>query len=110
MFNWIIQKLNETIIPQEQNINELCANIGLLDIYGFEVFKENGFEQFFINYTNEKLQQLYIQYVFKQEEIIFINEGLEKYLKYLNFVDNKPIIDLLDEPPNGIFNILDDIC
>jgi len=44
------------------------STIGLLDIYGFEVFNKNGFEQFFINYTNEKLSQLYIQYVFKAEE------------------------------------------
>ncbi|EGR34128.1 myosin head, putative [Ichthyophthirius multifiliis] len=111
LFNWIVQKLNENITPtNQQNDKSLEGEIGLLDIYGFEVFKENGFEQFFINYTNEKLQQLYIQYVFKQEEQIFINEGLKEFIQYLNFTDNKPIINLLDQPPNGIFNILDDIC
>lgn len=60
MFNLIVQKLNEIIKPEEEQDPEKTGNIGLLDIYGFEVFKENGFEQFFINYTNEKLQQLYI--------------------------------------------------
>ncbi|EGR30103.1 myosin head, putative, partial [Ichthyophthirius multifiliis] len=111
LFNWIVIKLNQIIIPAGYDPNNgLTGGIGLLDIYGFEVFKENGFEQFFINYTNEKLQQLYIQYVFKQEEQIFISEGLQSCLQYLTFTDNKPVIDLLDQPPNGIFNTLDDIC
>ncbi|KAL4450307.1 hypothetical protein ABPG74_009013 [Tetrahymena malaccensis] len=110
MFNLIVQKLNEIIVPKESIDESKISKIGLLDIYGFEVFKENGFEQFFINYTNEKLQQLYIQYVFKQEEQVFVKEGLESYLQYLSFTDNKPVIDLLDMPPSGIFNILDDIC
>lgn len=62
--------------------------IGLLDIFGFEVFKVNSIEQLCINYCNEKLQNLYIFYVFKAEKDTFINEGLEDFLGELNYVDN----------------------
>lgn len=84
--------------------------VGLLDIFGFECFKVNSFEQLCINYTNEKLQQLYIAYVFKSEENEFIKEGLKDYLCELNFVDNQSIIDLMDQYPLGVFNLLDESC
>lgn len=58
--------LNMTIQPKE--LKDDSVHLGLLDIYGFEVFKINGFEQIMINYTNEKLHQLYIKYVFKEEK------------------------------------------
>lgn len=64
----------------------------------------------FINYTNEKLLQLYIQYVFKQEEKIFQNEGLQGFQTHVAFNDNQSIIDCLEKPPLGILNILDDSC
>jgi myosin-5 len=70
LFNWIVENLNKTIVA-EQNTEYIC--VGLLDIYGFEVFDKNGFEQMMINYTNEKLHQLYIIYVFK-EVMFLINE------------------------------------
>ena len=66
LFNWLVEKLNETIKPATGD-NADFLNVGLLDIYGFEVFDVNGFEQIMINYTNEKLHQLYIVYVFKEE-------------------------------------------
>ena len=85
-------------------------HIGLLDIFGFEKFdKKNSFEQFCINYTNEKLQQLYIGYVFKSEEKEFINEDLGAYLGELNFIDNTEVIELMDGK-DGIFGALDDVC
>lgn len=83
-------------------------SIGLLDIFGFEVFKNNSFEQLCINFANEKLQQLYISYVFKAEINEFIKEGLKEYLFELTFKDNQNIIDLLEGPPLGIFNLLDE--
>ena len=54
LFNWLVEKLNETIKPSEKEHFEFFT-VGLLDIYGFEVFDVNGFEQIMINYTNEKL-------------------------------------------------------
>ena len=120
-FNWIVKRLNLIIIPKEdlnedldkegrEKLKRERISIGLLDIFGFEVFKINSFEQFSINYTNEKLQQLYISYVFKAEEKEFINEGLEKYICELKFKDNQPVIDLMDKNPIGIFNLLDESC
>jgi myosin-5 len=66
LFNWLVDRLNETIKPSDKESFEHLT-VGLLDIYGFEVFEVNGFEQIMINYTNEKLHQLYIVYVFKEE-------------------------------------------
>jgi myosin heavy subunit len=116
MFNWLVRKLNKTITTKEYMntkfddiINDKTRySIGLLDIFGFEVFKVNSFEQFCINFANEKLQQLYISYVFKAEINEFISEGLKDFLFELNFKDNQPIIDLLEQPPMGIFNMLDE--
>ena len=64
-------------------------SVGLLDIYGFEVFDVNGFEQLMINYTNEKLHQLYIEYVFKEEEAVFASEGLKEFCSQIKFNDNQ---------------------
>lgn len=110
LFNWLIRKLNHTIkvLPPSPKENFLC--IGLLDIFGFECFQTNSFEQLCINYTNEKLQQLFISYVFKAEKEEFIIEELENHICELNFQDNQPIIDLLEQAPAGLFNLLDESC
>ncbi|KAL4471689.1 hypothetical protein ABPG74_008582 [Tetrahymena malaccensis] len=119
LFNWLVNQLNRTIMPKDiskQQIlsSNLYKSIGLLDIYGFEVFQRNGFEQFFINYTNERLHQLYISYVFKAEEQTFKEERLEQYFKKLDFKDNQDVIDVLDNSdrlkPLGIFKLLEDKC
>lgn len=84
-------------------------SIGILDIFGFENFKVNSFEQLCINYTNERLQQLYIFYIFKNEEREFIADGLKDFLANLTFEDNQPVLDLLDAKM-GIFDLLDESC
>ncbi|KAL4698831.1 hypothetical protein H8959_011488 [Pygathrix nigripes] len=82
--------------------------IGLLDIYGFEVFDKNGFEQFCINYCNEKLQQLLIERTLKAEQAEYEMEGIEwEPIKYFN---NKIICDLVEERHKGIISILDEEC
>ena len=118
LFNWLVKRLNFTVMPSEMlvdgaDIPMLLNNyfhIGLLDIFGFEIFKFNSLEQLCINYTNEKLQQLYIAYVFKNEAKVFIQEGLQDSLCELNFEDNQPVIDLLELPPMGIFQMIDESC
>lgn len=118
LFNWLVKRLNFTIIPQSdldpnadfEKLNSERYAVGLLDIFGFECFALNSLEQFCINYTNEKLQQLYISYVFKAEEKEFINEELEKFICDLNFKDNQVVIDLMDLHPTGIYHLIDEIC
>ena len=117
LFNWLVKRLNYNVMPAKfakpgANISELMNSyyhIGLLDIFGFEIFKINSLEQFCINFANERLQQLYISYVFKAEEKEFIKEGLKDYLHELNFKDNQVLLDMLDgvKPP-GIFQLLDE--
>ena len=75
------------------------------------MFKSNGFEQFCINFDNEKLQQFYVAYVFKGEEKEFINEGLKDFLIEIHYKDNQVLIDMLDSTKGpGIFQILDESC
>ena len=115
-FNWLVKRLNNAIssskyqnVPFESIINDpQRVSIGLLDIFGFEVFKINSFEQLCINFANEKLQQLYVSYVFKAEINEFIEEGLKEFLGELTFQDNSPIIDLMDSSPLGILHLLDE--
>lgn len=82
--------------------------IGVLDIYGFENFKTNSFEQFCINYANEVLQQQYNQHVFKIEQEEYIREGID--WTFIEYSDNQPVIDIIESRPIGILNLLDEEC
>ena len=81
--------------------------IGVLDIYGFETFKFNSFEQFCINYANEKLQQQFNHHVFKLEQEEYVREKI--VWNFIDYYDNQPCIDLI-EKPLGIFDLLDEEC
>ncbi len=82
--------------------------IGVLDIFGFESFKVNSFEQLCVNYTNEKLQQLFNQYVFQTEQALYKKEGIEFHL--VDFPDNASIISLITAKPFSIFALIDEEC
>ena len=86
--------------------------IGVLDIFGFEIFQKNMLEQLFINFANEKLQGLYIDYIFKNECRIFEEEGLSQYTNLIVYKDNKPLLVTLDNAkmPPGVFDLADQAC
>jgi myosin heavy subunit len=111
-FNYLIKKMNEKIeiehvnLEDEKGANNYRKSIGLLDIFGFEVLHVNSLEQFFINFANEKLQQLYVSYIFKEEQNEFMREGLREFSHDIGFQDNKPIIDLFEYYPLGIFHLI----
>ena len=80
--------------------------LGILDIYGFEAFQQNGFEQFLINYANEKLQQLFIENWFKREQEEYLAEGVE--WSQVGFFSNTVICQLIETSSRGIFSLLDE--
>ncbi|VCW76475.1 unnamed protein product, partial [Gulo gulo] len=104
-FTWLVNKINSSLVNKDFTKKTV---IGLLDIYGFEVFDKNGFEQFCINYCNEKLQQLLIERTLKAEQAEYEMEGIEwEPIQYFN---NKIICDLVEERHKGIISILDEEC
>ncbi|XP_057423450.1 myosin-9 isoform X2 [Lotus japonicus] len=104
LFDWIVNKINNSI-GQDPSSKYL---IGVLDIYGFESFRTNSFEQFCINFTNEKLQQHFNQHVFKMEQEEYTKERID--WSYLEFVDNQDVLDLIEKKPGGIIALLDEAC
>ncbi|KAI8554940.1 hypothetical protein RHMOL_Rhmol05G0134900 [Rhododendron molle] len=91
LFDWLVNKINNSI-GQDRDSKFL---IGVLDIYGFESFTTNSFEQFCINLTNEKLQQHFNQHVFKMEQEEYTKEEID--WSYIEFIDNRDILDLLEK-------------
>ncbi|XP_042517474.1 myosin-9-like [Macadamia integrifolia] len=104
LFDWLVDTINVSI-GQDPNSKSL---IGVLDIYGFESFKTNSFEQFCINFTNEKLQQHFNQHVFKMEQEEYTKEEID--WSYIEFVDNQDVLDLIEKKPGGIIALLDEAC
>ncbi|XP_010149156.1 PREDICTED: unconventional myosin-Vb-like, partial [Eurypyga helias] len=103
LFNWIVQHINKAL----HTTLKQHSFIGVLDIYGFETFEVNSFEQFCINYANEKLQQQFNWYVFKLEQEEYMKEGIPWTL--IDFYDNQPCIDLI-EAKLGILDLLNEEC
>uniref|UniRef100_A0A6B2KW48 Myosin motor domain-containing protein n=1 Tax=Arcella intermedia TaxID=1963864 RepID=A0A6B2KW48_9EUKA len=102
LFLWLVERINESIATKEGNAKHF---IGILDIYGFESFKVNSFEQFCINYANEKLQQQFNQHMFKLEQEEYQKEEID--WTYVKFVDNQACITLI-EKHLGILSILNE--
>ncbi|XP_078337010.1 unconventional myosin-Ic-like isoform X3 [Crassostrea virginica] len=105
LFTWIVKKINDSLNSRKRM---KCGLMGLLDIYGFEIFGVNSFEQFCINYCNEKLQQLFIELTLKSEQEEYQREGIAwEPVEYFN---NKIICDLVEAKPVGIIAIMDEEC
>ncbi|XP_023641594.1 myosin-13 isoform X2 [Capsella rubella] len=104
LFDWIVNKINNSIgqDPDSKNM------IGVLDIYGFESFKKNSFEQFCINLTNEKLQQHFTKHVLKMEQDEYKKEEIE--WKHIDFPDNRYILELIEKKHGSIIALLDEAC
>ncbi|KAI5159262.1 myosin heavy chain 9/10/11/14 [Nematocida ausubeli] len=105
LFSWIVHLVNASL----RTTQHAQSYIGVLDIAGFEILGNNGFEQLCINYTNEKLQQFFNHRMFVLEQETYLQEGLE--WDVIDFgLDLQPTIDLLETPGTGIFSILDEEC
>ncbi|KAM3935064.1 unconventional myosin-Ia isoform 2-T2 [Leptodactylus fuscus] len=105
LFSWLVQRINESIKVSEFQGKKV---MGVLDIYGFEILEENSFEQFIINYCNEKLQQIFILMTLKEEQEEYAREGIE--WTRIEFFDNEIICNLIEDNKNGILAILDEEC
>lgn len=105
LFDWLVHRANMAF---DRLSGKETLFIGVLDIFGFEDMKRNGFEQVFINTTNEQLQKVFNDIVFKSEEEEYSREQID--WDKTAFPDNTPCIDLLTKRPQGIFRILDAEC
>ncbi|KAF2235085.1 myosin I MyoA/Myo5 [Viridothelium virens] len=105
MFDWIIQRVNQSLRAR----GAISKSIGILDIYGFEIFEKNSFEQLCINYVNEKLQQIFIQLTLKTEQDEYAREQIQ--WTPIKYFDNKVVCELIEERrPPGVFSALNDAC
>ncbi|XP_074082933.1 myosin-9 [Macrotis lagotis] len=108
MFRWLVMRINKAL---DKTKRQGASFIGILDIAGFEIFDLNSFEQLCINYTNEKLQQLFNHTMFILEQEEYQREGIE--WNFIDFgLDLQPCIDLIEKPagPPGILALLDEEC
>ena len=99
LFNYIVSRINSNISSKNEDGKNY---IGILDIFGFEVFKNNGFEQLCINYTNERLQNIFNKYIFELEQEEYKKENID--WEDIEFESNKKIISLIDNKTNSIFS------
>ncbi|GAA5923534.1 hypothetical protein JCM1841_002976 [Sporobolomyces salmonicolor] len=104
LFEWLVAVTNESL-TNDRVEGTVKSFIGVLDIYGFEHFKKNSFEQFCINYANEKLQQEFNAHVFKLEQEEYVREQIN--WTFIDFADNQPTIDLI-EGKLGVLSLLDE--
>ncbi|XP_021359282.1 myosin-IIIa-like isoform X3 [Mizuhopecten yessoensis] len=104
LFGWIVNKVNQLLAPPVMHAEH--KEIGILDIFGFEHFEKNSFEQACINLANEQLQFFFNQHVFKLEQDEYTKEGID--WTEIKFVDNQPLLNLFLNKPIGILSLLDE--
>ncbi|EEB05913.2 myosin-51 [Schizosaccharomyces japonicus yFS275] len=106
LFTWLVHMINVSLDYTKAQ-REAKKYVGVLDIYGFEFFDQNSFEQFCINYANEKLQQEFTKHVFRLEQEEYMSEGLT--WNFIEYPDNQACISLI-ESRYGILSLLDEEC
>ncbi|GAB9465154.1 Myosin-like protein [Globisporangium polare] len=109
LFEWMVGKVNEFLkMDDSQKAKGGMHFIGILDIFGFEVFPKNSFEQLCINFANETLQQQFNEYVFKMEQQEYESQGVD--WKYIEYSDNQDCVNLISQRPTGILPLVDEEC
>jgi len=126
LFNYLVKRINDSIAYKDHRVDSTdeegedeepqpvdpahrpAASIGVLDIFGFESFTTNSFEQLCINYCNEALQQQFNAFVLKNEQAEYEREGIE--WSFIEFPENQDVLDLFEKRGTGILSILDDQC
>uniref|UniRef100_A0A3Q2ZGV8 Myosin IXA n=1 Tax=Kryptolebias marmoratus TaxID=37003 RepID=A0A3Q2ZGV8_KRYMA len=109
LFDWIVFRINHALL----NIKDLeettkILSIGVLDIFGFEDYENNSFEQFCINFANERLQHYFNQHIFKLEQEEYRAEGIS--WRNIDYIDNTGCINLISKKPTALFHLLDEEC
>ncbi|XP_062415251.1 myosin-IIIa [Pungitius pungitius] len=107
LFSWIVNRINALLRP-DGNLgeDEKGLNIGILDIFGFENFKKNSFEQLCINIANEQIQFYFNQHIFAWEQDEYLNEEVDA--RMIEYEDNRPLLDLFLQKPMGMLSLLDE--
>jgi myosin-5 len=106
LFLWVVDQVNQSIGWEKDS--DIKSSCGVLDIFGFECFAINSFEQLCINYTNEALQQQFNQFIFKLEQAEY--EAEEISWAFIEFPDNQDCLDTIQAPKFGVLSMLDDEC
>ncbi|XP_048612636.1 myosin-1 isoform X1 [Brassica napus] len=103
LFDWLVEQINESLAVGKRRTGR---SISILDIYGFESFDKNSFEQFCINYANERLQQHFNRHLFKLEQEEYIQDGID--WTRVDFEDNQDCLSLFEKKPLGLLSLLDE--
>uniref|UniRef100_A0AAQ5XBI2 non-specific serine/threonine protein kinase n=1 Tax=Amphiprion ocellaris TaxID=80972 RepID=A0AAQ5XBI2_AMPOC len=103
LFSWIVNRINALLRPDK---DDKGLNIGILDIFGFENFKKNSFEQLCINIANEQIQFYFNQHIFAWEQDEYLNEEVDA--RMIEYEDNRPLLDLFLQKPMGMLSLLDE--
>ncbi|XP_049663995.1 myosin-IIIb isoform X8 [Accipiter gentilis] len=107
LFSWIVNRINTLLQPDKNICNaENGMNVGILDIFGFENFARNSFEQLCINIANEQIQFYFNQHIFALEQMEYRSEGIDA--TPVEYEDNRPLLDMFLQKPMGLLSLLDE--
>uniref|UniRef100_A0A8C1W2I1 Myosin IXAa n=1 Tax=Cyprinus carpio TaxID=7962 RepID=A0A8C1W2I1_CYPCA len=107
LFDWIVFRINHALLNQ-RDLEESILSIGVLDIFGFEDYENNSFEQFCINFANERLQHYFNQHIFKLEQEEYRSEDIAWH--NIDYIDNTGCINLISKKPTALLHLLDEEC
>ncbi|CAN9498910.1 unnamed protein product [Ophioblennius macclurei] len=109
LFDWIVFRTNHALLNNKDlEDNSKILSIGVLDIFGFEDYENNSFEQFCINFANERLQHYFNQHIFKLEQEEYRAEGITWH--HIEYIDNSGCLNLISKKPTALFHLLDEEC